>query len=109
MYAVIKSGGQQHRVKKGDVISHDYIKNTAEGDEIPTLGKVLMLSDDDKNIIVNSSELESVKVVAKVLEHAKDKKIRVFKYKRRKNYKISRGFRRMFTKIEIRDIAAPNK
>jgi len=98
MYAVIREGGKQFKVQEGDIIKIPK-RSEEEGKKI-TIKDVLMISDDESTKIGNPI-IKNAKVEAKILKHSKDKKIIVFKYKRRKGYRRKLGHRQQFTRIEI--------
>ena len=98
MYAVIREGGKQFKVQEGDIIKVPK-RSEEEGKKI-TIKDVLLISDDESTKIGNPI-IKNAKVEAKVLKHGKDKKIIVFKYKRRKGYRRKLGHRQQFTRIEI--------
>lgn len=100
MYAVIETGGKQYKVAVGDKLKVEKLA-VAEGDST-NLERVLMIADGDQ-ITVGSPVLESA-VTATVVAHGKAKKIKVFKMKRRKNYRRTQGHRQAFTEIEITGI-----
>ncbi|WP_124727095.1 50S ribosomal protein L21 [Staphylospora marina] len=103
MYAVIETGGKQYRVEKGSVL---YIeKLAAQEGETVTFDKVLLVGKED-GTKVGSPLVEGAKVTAKVVKHGKGKKIIVFKYKPKKNYKRKQGHRQPFTKVVIEGIEA---
>ena len=101
MYAVIETGGKQYRVKEGDVLFIEKIK--AEAGEKVVFDKVLLVSNEG-DLNVGSPYVESAKVEADVLEQGKGKKIIVFKYKAKKNYKKKQGHRQPYTKVKIEKI-----
>ncbi len=101
MYAVVKTGGKQYKVTKGEVIKVEKLMADV-GSEID-LDQVLMVIDGD-NVQIGTPLIENAVVKAKVLEHGKDKKVIVFKKKRRKGYKKKRGHRQHFTTLEIQDV-----
>jgi large subunit ribosomal protein L21 len=105
MYAVIESGGKQYKVGVGDRVKVEKLL-TQEGDSI-SFDRVLMVSDGEKTSI-GSPVLETV-VTAKVVGHGKGEKIKVFKMKRRKNYRRTQGHRQSFTEIEITAIGGGSK
>ena len=84
MYAVIETGGKQYRVSTGDTIFVEKL-DVNEGDEV-VFDRVLLVSQDGK-IQVGKPYVEGAKVVAKAVKQGKQKKIIVFKYKPKKNYK----------------------
>jgi large subunit ribosomal protein L21 len=98
MYAVIKTGGKQYRVAPGDVIEVELL-DAKEGDEV-ALDNVLMFADGDQ-IKIGAPLLSGAKVTAKVKSHGRSDKIRIFKMRRRKNYRRTQGHRQHYTKIEI--------
>lgn len=97
-FAVIKTGGKQYRVAKGDKIKFDKLTGI-EGDSIE-FDKVLLRAN-GKSVKIGQPYVEGVKVEGKVLRHGKDKKVIVFRYKNKTRYKKKRGFRRSFTEVEI--------
>ena len=97
MYAVVKTGGKQYKVAKGDVL--DVEKLDVEPGKNVDLD-VLLLSSDDR-IVTDPKALAKAKVTAKVVEHFKGKKLIVFKFKRRKGYRRKRGHRQNLTRLEI--------
>ncbi len=109
MYAVIETGGKQYRVALGDKLKVEKLTAT-EGDSV-NLDRVLMIADGD-DVTVGSPLVESP-VTATVVSHGKRDKIKVFKMKRRKNYRRTQGHRQAYTEIEITGIggasAAPKK
>lgn len=103
MYAVIETGGKQYRVALGDAIYVEKL-DVNEGDEV-VLNRVLLVSKDGK-IQVGAPYLEGAKVVATAAKQGKQKKIIVFKYKAKKNYRKKRGHRQPYTKLVIESITA---
>jgi large subunit ribosomal protein L21 len=102
MYAVIETGGKQYRVQEGDVVFVEKL-SVSEGEEY-TFDKVLAVSKDDE--LITGNPVEGVTVTAKVLAQGKDKKIIVFKYKPKKNYRKKQGHRQPHTKVQIEKINA---
>jgi len=100
MYAIIETGGKQIKVVAGQEV---YIEKVAtEVGEIVTFDKVLFVGGDD--VKVGVPFVEGASVTAKVVEQGRAKKITVFKYKPKKNYKRKLGHRQPFTKVIIADI-----
>jgi len=100
MKAVIKTGGKQYLVQEGDVLAIEKLPEEA-GARI-TISDVLMVSDDEgKDIQLGAPVLENAKVEAEVVEQIKADKIRVFKMRRRKNYRKTIGHRQKLTQIKI--------
>lgn len=98
MYAIVKAGGKQYRVQAGDTI---YVERLVApvGDKV-TLGDVLLIGGDG-DVRVGSPRVEAAAVVGTVLEQGRDHKIRVFKYKKRKHYRRTRGHRQSYTAVRI--------
>lgn len=103
MYAVLETGGKQYRVQEGDVLFVEKL-NASEG-EMVSLDNVLVVSKDG-NLVVGNPVVEGAKVEAKVLAQGKAKKVIVFKYKAKKDYRRKKGHRQPFTKIQIEKINA---
>lgn len=103
MFAVIETGGKQYRVTEGDTI---YVEKLGvdEGNQI-TFDKVLLVSNNG-SVKVGTPTVEGAKVVAKVDKQGKAKKIIVFKYKAKKNYRKKTGHRQPYTKLTIEKIEA---
>ncbi len=101
MYAVIKTGGKQYRVQQGDTIFVEKLK-AEMGDTVDF--DVLMLTDGEESV-VGTPIVEGAKVTGKVTGSGKGKKIIVFKFKAKKNYRRKNGHRQPFTKVEIVSIA----
>ena len=104
MYAVIEACGKQYKVTKGDVVFFEKL-DVEEGKKV-TFDKVVLLSDDGK-VEVGAPYVKGIKVEGKVVAHGKGKKIIVFKYKAKKNYRRKQGHRQPYTKVEITAIKLP--
>lgn len=102
MYAIIKTGGKQYKVSEGDVIKVE--KLTANVDEVVEVNNVLAISNGTE-LTVGNPVVEGAKVQLKVLEHDKAKKVIVFKFKKRKNYRRKTGHRQPFTKVVVEKIS----
>lgn len=102
MYAVIKAGGHQYRVTKGEVLEIDRLEGQ-EGDAV-TFDKVMMLG--GETIKVGSPLIEGARVEAVIKEQKRAPKIIVFKKKRRQGYKRKRGHKQPLTLVEITGIQA---
>lgn len=100
MYAIIETGGKQYKVCPGSIIYTELL-DASEGSEVSfkTLAKA-----DDENFVFGAPYLDSV-VNAKILKNGKRKKVVVFKYKAKKNYKRKRGHRQNYSKVEITSIS----
>lgn len=103
MYAIIENGGKQYKVQEGDVLFLEKI-SSGEGETV-VFDKVLAVSRDEE-FTVGTPTVEGASVTAKVLGHGKGKKIIVFKYKPKKNYRRKQGHRQPYTKVQIEKINA---
>ena len=104
MFAIISADGRQYRVAKGDIIRFDRMK-AEPGDSFET-AQVLAIAEEDNKLKIGSPVVEGAKVEGTVLEHGKDKKIIVFKRKRRKTYRRKYGHRQDHTLVKIDKISA---
>lgn len=102
MHAVIRTGGKQYRVQKGDIFNVEKL-DAEVGSEI-TFDEVLAIGDGDE-IRVGAPLVEGATVKARIIKTDRLKKVIVFKFKRRKQYKRMHGHRQHFSRIEITDIA----
>lgn len=101
MYAIIKTGGKQYRVQEGDSIFVE--KLASEVDAEVVFDQVLAIVNNG-DVKVGTPVVEGAKVTAKVLEQGKQKKIRIFKYKAKSNYRRRQGHRQPYTKVTIEKI-----
>ena len=100
MYAVIRTGGKQHKVSPGDVIEIELVR--ADGDMV-TFHPLLVVDDDGTNHA--GKEAERATVSAKLLGEQKGEKIHIFKYKNKSGYSRRAGHRQMLTLVEITDVS----
>ena len=100
MYAIIQTGGKQYKVQQGDVIYVEKL-NAAEGEEISF--DTLMVADGE-TVTVGAPKVEGAAVTGKVLGNVKGKKIIVYKFKPKKNYRKKSGHRQPYSKVEILSI-----
>ncbi len=103
MFAVFSSGGKQHRVTEGEVLKIELLK--AEPGEEVVFDQVLMVADGD-DVSVGAPYVSGGKVTAEVLRHDRHKKIKVLKFKRRKDFLRKQGHRQYFTELKITAISA---
>lgn len=101
MYAVIRTGGKQFRAEPGKKIRVPLLD--VEPGESITFDDVLLASD-GKDVQVGAPTVEGVSVKAEILRHGRDRKIIVFKRKRRKNYRRKQGHRQGFTEVRVDEI-----
>jgi large subunit ribosomal protein L21 len=106
MFAVIKTGGKQYRVQKGDVLEVEKL-DLEEGKKV-TFEEVLLV-EDNGNTLVGTPLVDKARVLAVIVESFKGEKVIVFKKKRRKQYKKKRGHRQELTKVKIEDIVFGDK
>jgi len=103
VYAIIQSGGKQYRVQAGDVIRVERLE--APAGETVTLSEVLLVGAEGATR-VGAPLVAGASVVGTVVEQGRDRKVRVFKYKKRKHYRRTRGHRQAFTALRIDRIEA---
>ncbi|MHB8243462.1 MAG: 50S ribosomal protein L21 [Solirubrobacteraceae bacterium] len=101
MYAIVKTGGKQYRVERGQRLLVERLA-VAEGDDV-ALEPILYRSEDT---VFDKAGLENVKVTAKVVAHVRGEKLRVFKFKPKRGYKRRTGHRQDLTQIEVTEIAS---
>ncbi|HXU12764.1 MAG TPA: 50S ribosomal protein L21 [Candidatus Binatia bacterium] len=102
-YAVIKTGGKQQKVAVGDQIRIEKVE-VGVGDKV-TFDQVLALST-GQGLQVGKPVLKGARVVGRVLAHDKAKKVIIFKKKKRKQYRRTRGHRQTFTAVVVEEIHA---
>ena len=103
MYAVVKSGGKQYRVAAGERIKVE--KLPAEVGSEVLLDQVLVVGSGEE-VKVGTPLVSGASVLAKVLAHGRDEKVKIFKMRRRKHYQKHQGHRQSFTELEIAGISA---
>lgn len=104
MYAVIQTGGKQYRVAPGDTLTVEKLPGNV-GDSVE-FGEVLMLSKDG-SLSMGKPTIQGAKVTGKIVEHGRGEKLVVYKFRRRKNYRLRNGHRQNYTSIQISDVLAP--
>jgi large subunit ribosomal protein L21 len=100
MYAIVKTGGKQYRVERGQTLLVERLAVDEGGDV--ALEPILYRSDE---AVFDANGLKKVKVTAKVLAHERGEKLRVFKFKPKRGYKRRNGHRQELTRIEVTDIS----
>ena len=105
MYAVIRTGGKQQKVKPGDVVEVEYLQ-PGDGDTV-TFQPLLVVDDDGKTHV--GKEIEKAVVTAKLLGEQKGEKVHVFKYKSKSGYARKQGHRQLKTLIEIAEVKLPGR
>ncbi|MBQ13373.1 MAG: 50S ribosomal protein L21 [Gammaproteobacteria bacterium] len=103
MYAVIVSGGKQHRVEEGEVLKLEKLDG-ASGEKV-AFDKVLMVGEGE-SVKIGTPYVKGSQVTAEVLNQGRGKKIQVIKFNRRKQYRKQQGHRQWFTEVKITGIKA---
>ena len=98
-HAIIVTGGKQYRVAEGDILFIE--KLPVEAGETVTFDQVLAILDDEKDSVIGAPTVAGASVTAKVVKNGKAKKITVFKYKAKKNYRRHQGHRQPYTQVQI--------
>ena len=101
-YAIFKHGGKQYRVSEGEYLKLDHF--SAEAKSTVEITEVLAVNDGE--VQVGAPFVKGAKVVLEVVNEGKDKKVVIYKKRRRKDSKLKRGFRRQFTRVKVVSIAA---
>jgi len=100
MYAIIKNGGKQYKVQEGDYLNLDLL-DAEPNDEI-VVTEVLAVNGGELKI--GTPFVEGAKVTLEVKNHGKDKKVIIYKKRRRKDSKLKKGFRRQHTRVVVKSI-----
>lgn len=103
MYAVIESGGKQHRVEEGEVLQLEKFE-AATGDKVK-FDKILLVGEGE-SVKIGMPYVEGSQVEAEVLKQGRGDKIKIIKFNRRKHYKKTQGHRQLFTEVKITGIKA---
>jgi len=103
MYAIIKNGGKQYKVQEGDYLDLDKL-DAQPKDEIEVSEVLAVVSEEETKI--GTPFVEGASVTLEVLSHGKDKKVIIFKKRRRKDSKVKKGFRRIHTRVRVKSIKA---
>ncbi|MBR0136545.1 MAG: 50S ribosomal protein L21 [Clostridia bacterium] len=101
MYAIIVTGGKQYKVEVGDEIMVEKLDNEVG----ETVNFDVLMTAEGENVQIGKPVLEGICAKAEVLEHGKGKKVIVFKYKPKKDYRKKQGHRQPYTKVKILSIA----
>nr|MDK2850841.1 large subunit ribosomal protein [Candidatus Cloacimonadota bacterium] len=104
MYAIVDIKGFQFRAEKNAVLRVPLL-NTAEPGQTVEFDRVLLVRKDDE-VVVGTPVVEGAAIVAEVIDHGKGKKKIIYHHKRRKGYRVKKGYREQFTDIKITDIRA---
>lgn len=104
MFAVFEHGGKQYKAKVGDILKVDKINNTKKESKEHTFKSILLVRDENNETILGTPYLKESSIVVKILDVIKDKKILIFKKKRRHNYRRKMGHRQTLTVIKVLQI-----
>ena len=102
MYAVIKTGGKQHKVAEGEILKVEKLK-ASEGEPVDMTD--VLLIEKDGEVTLGSPYIEGAKVTVKILRHGKEDKVTIIKMKRRKDYRKKQGHRQNYSEIQIEQIS----
>jgi len=102
MFAVVKTGGKDYRVSKGDIIRVEKLDGKV-GDQV-TLKDVLMVSQEDQ-IQLEKTQLAKAVVMGEIVQQVKGKNVLTYKMKKRKNYRRMKGHRQTYTYLKVNDIS----
>ncbi len=104
MYAIIRSGGRQYRAEVGETLDVEKLPYDV-GDSF-TIDDVLLIGNED-DTVVGQPTVDGASVKVSVVEQFRGKKVIVYKYRQRTNYRVKRGHRQYYTRLKIEDITAP--
>jgi large subunit ribosomal protein L21 len=102
MYAVIESGGKQHRVEPGEVLRLEKL-DASEGETV-NFDKVMMIGEGE-DIQIGTPFVNGGAVTAEVVSHGRGDKVTIIKMRRRKHYRRQAGHRQYFTEVKIKEIS----
>ena len=102
MYAVMKTGGKEHRVSKGDLIRIEKLEGKI-GDHVE-IKDILMVSQEDQ-VQVGMPYLTNAVIMGEIVQEVKGKKVMTYKMKKRKNYRRFKGHRQTYTYLKVNDIS----
>ena len=103
MYAIVRTGGKQYQVEAGDTLRVEKLQGEV-GDTVE-LSEVLLVVDGEM-VKIGQPMVDAAKVIAKIVEQGRHKKIIVFKKKRRQGYQVKKGHRQMYTALTVETISA---
>ena len=101
MYAVVKSGGKEYRVSKGDILRVEKLGGKV-GDQVAI--KEVMLVSQEGQVQVGNPYLANAVVIGEIIQELKGSKVQTFKMKKRKNYRRFKGHRQTYTYLKVNDI-----
>ena len=104
MFVVFENGGKQYKAKKDDVLKLE--KFDCKKNDVIKIDNILLLSDEHNQITIGTPHVNGVELHAKVIDNIKDKKVLIFKKKRRHNYRRKLGHRQNLVLVKITDIVS---
>ena len=104
MYAIVEINGFQYRAEKNAVLRVPYLKTTEPGNTL-TFDKVLLLREEEE-IKVGQPVVEGASIIAEVIDHGKGEKKVIYHHKRRKGYRVKKGYREQYTNLKVTGIRA---
>jgi len=107
MIAIVETGGKQYQVSPGSTIRTEKLE-AKKGDKV-ILDKILMIKEDEGEVLFGEPLIAKARVIAEVTKQDRQKKIIVYKFKRRKNYHRKYGHRQAFTELKIKEIQSGKK
>ena len=108
MIAIFENRGKQYKAKTGDFLKLPKISELKKNDSV-TFDKVIFMKDDSGQTVIGSPLISGIQIICQVIEQIRDKKIIVFKKKRRHNYRRKIGHRQDLTLLKIKEIKIANK
>ena len=102
MNAVVKTGGKEYRISQGDLIRVEKMEGKV-GDQV-TMKDILMISDEDK-VQVGNPFLTNAVITGEIVQQVRGKKVLIYKMKRRKNYRRTKGHRQTYTYVRVNEIS----
>lgn len=105
MFAIVETGGKQYKVAEGDLLKVEKLPKPEKDSQEIIFDKVLLIVDDKGQVKLGNPYLPKTTLTAKFVAEGRDKKITVIKYKPKVRYRVKRGHRQSFTKIQVAKIA----
>ena len=103
MYAIVRTGGKQYQVEAGDTLRVEKLQGEV-GDTVELVEVLLVV--DGETVTIGQPQVDGAKVVAKIVEQGRHKKVIVFKKRKRQGYQVKNGHRQMYTALTIETISA---
>lgn len=103
MYAIVRTGGKQYQVEAGDTLRVEKLQGEV-GDKVELEDVLLVV--DGETVRIGQPQVEGARVIAKIVEQGRHKKVIVFKKRRRQGYQVKKGHRQMYTALTVETISA---